>query len=1060
MSTSLNPRELWHDAKANAPEEAVLLLNVGGTHYCYGADAQVLKYALGESRRQDGETLNTALNRLSGLGVAIVESSSDRTAYRSDDCSNDSTERSASPKSCERHDLQLSFGKRTEQPQKYAAQRAPKGGITVQGQFYPGGQWIPAEVIEQATTKEIVELERGAAVGRGMEAPGEAVTGQPPAPTMENPVPLPYPDGGLGAPPAPGAPGFVDMPEPEAPPIQPEDIITAEAVDEVPPDGDVVSAEAGAPPPVQQEAIDETASFFGRGENAKQTAGRFNVAVAKQMGLEMPEGRPEDQERLATEFLRENQERLQTTMDAAQSLGWKPSKSTKRTLTKAVQAGRFIMGEAVEAGYEPRGGDMEAELKGAAEHLGKAQRAPDADIAGLIAAVTAFGVLSRIAGPMLAIPAAVAFGFYTRGNTSTDVPEAKRYLDQVAARFGMTSPFAPTTEVHPVEKKPRKQAPSKREPKDEPTTEPPKAPVPQPKVIEATPEERAQAAEARRAREEEQARRKAEGAREARAAATQETQQRYSDAVQSQHPNDQGRFKREAEAMWQDRVKSAQNTLSARRELIGQIVGAGGSVSQFTRDLQRAEDPDQVARFDELRQAVENDPGTYAPLLGLYGVGGEWDADSQENALFEALRRPESSFAAPTRADVAEELADLWAAQDARNEEEAPPEPEEDFDFGANVFRRSGWALRYAKWFLAKRGKMSTKMRRARKGGEISPVTGLKYKGGFWMPVGTDDEGQKPEKSAIMPVNPDKAQKLSKWEESKHPRDEEGQFASGEEIVRKARSEQAKATFDPEQKRASGLVREHEGGPLGEYGPNDEFYQAGAWIASTDMPKKAKAKIKKAATGKREIEPFKWEVPPVGKAPIFRLGGAELDLREGKEGVFRPYAEQRHPPEVIKQLEKIAEQWKAGERYFDVLESPSLVYFDDIARMMQAEQPIPGVLIEKAKEFFGADFERYKPNPSDEPPAIPATPTKHQYFPPYYVEPDQGDPSVPECEHNAGIEYLLRHSTPEDDHRHYAQKFAQDLRSGRIGARRRKIVKTMDDVLADVDESLRKARAI
>ena len=42
------PREMWQEAKDNAPEAAVLLLKLGAKHYCYGEDARVLRYAMGQ----------------------------------------------------------------------------------------------------------------------------------------------------------------------------------------------------------------------------------------------------------------------------------------------------------------------------------------------------------------------------------------------------------------------------------------------------------------------------------------------------------------------------------------------------------------------------------------------------------------------------------------------------------------------------------------------------------------------------------------------------------------------------------------------------------------------------------------------------------------------------------------------------------------------------------------------------------------------------------------------------------------------------------------------------
>jgi hypothetical protein len=56
----------------------------------------------------------------------------------------------------------------------FAAEKAPVGGVEVQGTFYPGGQFIPAEVVAEATEEEKAEIEG--------EAPAEAPTGEPAAP--------------------------------------------------------------------------------------------------------------------------------------------------------------------------------------------------------------------------------------------------------------------------------------------------------------------------------------------------------------------------------------------------------------------------------------------------------------------------------------------------------------------------------------------------------------------------------------------------------------------------------------------------------------------------------------------------------------------------------------------------------------------------------------------------------------------------------------------------------------------------------------------------------------
>jgi hypothetical protein len=48
--------------------------------------------------------------------------------------------------------------------------RAPKGGVTIQGKFYRGGQMIPKEVMAKATAAEKAKLVQG-----GQQAPAKGV---------------------------------------------------------------------------------------------------------------------------------------------------------------------------------------------------------------------------------------------------------------------------------------------------------------------------------------------------------------------------------------------------------------------------------------------------------------------------------------------------------------------------------------------------------------------------------------------------------------------------------------------------------------------------------------------------------------------------------------------------------------------------------------------------------------------------------------------------------------------------------------------------------------------
>jgi len=70
------------------------------------------------------------------------------------------------PKPSQSQAVQDSYGR----PLAYA--KAPKGGVTVQGQFYPGGQFIPAEVLVNATEEERRAVESGESRGKPLPPEG------------------------------------------------------------------------------------------------------------------------------------------------------------------------------------------------------------------------------------------------------------------------------------------------------------------------------------------------------------------------------------------------------------------------------------------------------------------------------------------------------------------------------------------------------------------------------------------------------------------------------------------------------------------------------------------------------------------------------------------------------------------------------------------------------------------------------------------------------------------------------------------------------------------------
>ena len=67
----------------------------------------------------------------------------------------------------------------------------------------------------------------------------------------------------------------------------------------------------------------------------------------------------------------------------------------------------------------------------------------------------------------------------------------------------------------------------------------------------------------------------------------------------------------------------------------------------------------------------------------------------------------------------------------------------------------------------------------------------------------------------------------------------------------------------------------------GEVGMNGEFYPAGSFICTTTLAKMGKRSGK--GSGKQEVEPYKWEVPPAeGMRSIYRsLNGVSGRVENG-----------------------------------------------------------------------------------------------------------------------------------------------------------------------------------
>lgn len=194
-----------------------------------------------------------------------------------------------------------------------------------------------------------------------------------------------------------------------------------------------------------------------------------------------------------------------------------------------------------------------------------------------------------------------------------------------------------------------------------------------------------------------------------------------------------------------------------------------------------------------------------------------------------------------------------------------------------------------------------------------------------------------------------------------------------------------KATCSPSEKGGSGNKQVDEGkvsslikeitGPIkmtqkrakigGEIGPNKEFYKGGAFIATTDMPKKVRQKIDQAAKGKVQVDGYTWAVPEPGKMSILdRFGGTMMNPRNGE--INYHYLEySKATPKEVAMYEEITSKWKAGERWIDVHEYPSLSRLKDVARLVVAGKPVPAEAMHAMPEEWQKHLSKYQPTSNE-----------------------------------------------------------------------------------------------
>ena len=162
---------------------------------------------------------------------------------------------------------------------------------------------------------------------------------------------------------------------------------------------------------------------------------------------------------------------------------------------------------------------------------------------------------------------------------------------------------------------------------------------------------------------------------------------------------------------------------------------------------------------------------------------------------------------------------------------------------------------------------------------------------------------------------------MSDFKEEQHPRDGDGKFA--------------------EKAGSRGQKRAKKGG---EVGPNGEWYPAGSFIATTDMPKMLRRKRIKAADKKVQFERNRydkssWVVPKPGQLSILNVLDPFLNLDNSiNEKAMLHY---KRSEDEIEQARELAGKFGSGERWVNIEDYPTFARFEDLARLAEANKPIP-----------------------------------------------------------------------------------------------------------------------
>lgn len=101
----------------------------------------------------------------------------------------------------------------------------------------------------------------------------------------------------------------------------------------------------------------------------------------------------------------------------------------------------------------------------------------------------------------------------------------------------------------------------------------------------------------------------------------------------------------------------------------------------------------------------------------------------------------------------------------------------------------------------------------------------------------------------------------------------------------------------------------------GQIGINGEWYDGGEFLPSSPKTTKGEAKKATNGSGKRQIAPFVWEIPPEGMRSIYQKYSQVWKMTSGKMEVFRGLNREYYGEKFLAEAQEMAERWNRGERW-------------------------------------------------------------------------------------------------------------------------------------------------